>query len=208
MNYVELVDAAKAYADRQDAEVSDNIGIFFFMAEARINRLLKTREQSTREYIATEDGEEYYDLPDDYAGMRNIQLDSDLPPSDHSVTPFSYLQPEAMDHIRQREYGGILYYTVIANKIQVYPCISEGNYIELVYYQKVPPLSNNNKNNWISDHHPDIYLSGLCAEISVFVKDYVIGEAWDARMTRAIEELDMSDETERWSGSQLMIRTV
>ena len=78
MNYTDLVGAARAYADREDADVGNNMDIFIIMAEARMNRLLKTREQSTRAYVATVDDQEYYSLPPDYAGMRDIQLNSDL----------------------------------------------------------------------------------------------------------------------------------
>jgi len=208
MNYTELVDASKAYADRQDIEVSSNMDVFIAMGEGRINRLLKTREQSCRAYIITVDGQEYYSLPSDYVGMRNIQLNSGSPASSHKVTPYHYTSPEHMDHIRQNVSSGKLYYTVIANQIHVYPCLASGQTIEIVYYQKVPMLTSSAVTNWLSINHPDAYLAAICAEISLFVKDYEVAQLWDVRLTRSIDELKDSDVEERWAGSSMTIRTL
>ena len=49
MNYGEILEAAFSYSDRTDSETtaSANVKAFTEQAEARINRLLKTRKQST-----------------------------------------------------------------------------------------------------------------------------------------------------------------
>ena len=56
MNYQELVDASVAYADRNDIEVANNVDLFVTMAEARVNRVLKTRKQSKRATTPTGTG--------------------------------------------------------------------------------------------------------------------------------------------------------
>ena len=50
MDYNQIVLAAKAYADRNDIEVNANIDNFILLAEAKINRVLKTAGQSKRVY--------------------------------------------------------------------------------------------------------------------------------------------------------------
>lgn len=206
MNYQELADAARTYADRNDFEVIDNIDTFIIMAEARMNRVLKTRKQSNRAYTPTVEGQEYYSLPPDYAGIRDIQINSDLPDVDHKTVPCHYLNPELFNIKANEPYGGKTYYTIIADQFQIYPKQSAGKTIEIVYYQKVPPLTATNFLNWMSQDHPDIYLSGIITEIELFVKNYETANLWDARMNRAIEELDNADIKERWSGSQLVTR--
>lgn len=206
MTYTELVAAAKAYADRQDVEVDANIDIFILMAEARINRILKTREQSTRVYAPAVTGQEYYTLPPDYSGMRNIQLNDGDPGSDVSARTMSYLSPEQFDTQRSKAYGGKLYYTIIAGQIQIYPLQETGSTFEIVYWQNVPNLNATDSTNWLSIGHPDIYLSGIISEIESFVKNYEVSKAWDAKMSRSIGELEQSDVIENWSGSTLTTR--
>jgi hypothetical protein len=206
MTYQELVDAAQAYADRYDLEVANNIDVFIIMAESRMNRVLKTRKQSARVYTPAVDDQEYYALPPDYAGMRDIQINSDIPAADHSVSSFSYLSPEQLNNRRDQPSGGKNYYTIIADQIQIYPKQSVGCVLEIIYFQKVPPLTSDNTENWMSQDYPDIYLSGVVAEIELFVKNYDAAGIWAQRLVMATQELDASDNTERWSGSSLVMR--
>ena len=76
----------------------------------------------------------------------------------------------------------------------------------MVYYQKVPGLTISNPTNWLSISHPDIYVAGITSEIELFAKNYDVAKGWYDRMGIAIEELDVSDTEERWSGSALTIK--
>jgi len=207
MNYQELVSAAKAYADREDIEVSDNMDTYIILAEARINRVLKTRKQSTRISTPTIQGAEYYCVPADYAGLRDIQINSALPSQPHSTSPMNYLNPQQFNIQRGKPYAGSLYYTIIADQIQIYPCQNAGKSIELVYFQKVPNLNESSPTNWMAESHPDIYLSGMVSEIELFAKNYEVAKGWYDRMSIAIDELETSDEIEKYSGAPLTIRT-
>jgi len=206
MNYSELVATSQAYADRQDVEVQMNMDTFILMTEARINRLLKTREQSCRIFAPTVDGQEYYPLPPDYIGMRDIQLDNPIPTEPYVAQQYNYLSPEQFNAVRSKPYSGCLYYTVIANQIQIYPVQPGGLALELVYFQRVPPLTETTPDNWMSTNHPDIYLAGMCAEISLFAKDYDASVGWFDRLKVAVSELDNTDVKERWSGQALVTR--
>lgn len=206
MNYDELIDASKAYADRKDVEVSANMDVFIALVEAKINRVLKTREQTARAYTPTVQDQEYYALPPDFRGMRDIQLNSGLPGSDASSTPYEYASPEQMNVRRGEPFAGKLYYTIIARQLQVFPCIEAGLTLETVYFQKVPNLNATNSDNWMSEEHPDIYLSGMIAEIEAFAKNYDASKLWYARLTMAINELDLVDDIERWSGVALQTK--
>jgi hypothetical protein len=206
MNYAELKAASIAYADRYDVEVDDNIDLFIIMVEARINRVLKTREQSTILNIDTVTDQEYYDLPADYAGMRDIQIDTAPPPAEHSVIPMHYLTPEQMNRKQGDEFNQKFYYSIIGSRLQFHPTIDDGASIEILYYQKVPRLTSIADENWLSISHPDIYVAGMVAEIELFAKNYEAGELWYSRMTSMIEQLDSSDVQERWSGTSLQVR--
>lgn len=205
MIYSELVAAAKSYADRQDLEVDESVDIFILMAEARINRVLKTREQSTRATMQAVEDKEYYPLPCDYSGMRDVQVSS-ADADDNSVSRLSYVSPEYLNSKSKIGDTNQGYYCVVANQLQVYPLISEDCVIEMVYWQNVPNLNSVDNENWLSISHPDIYLAGIVAEIETFAKNYEVAKGWDSRMSRAIGELEQSDVKENWAGSQLVTR--
>ncbi len=207
MNYDDIVEVSKAYSDRSDIDVANNIDNFIALAEARINRLLRTREQSYRSYTPTVDDQEFYPLPSDYSAMRDIQLNSAIPTDDYSSQPFNYLTPILFNSQRNLPYAGELYYSIITNQIQIFPKQAAGMSIEISYYRKVPNLNSQNPTNWLSESNPDIYISGVTAEIELFVKNYDVAKMWHDRMSFSIDELDESDVKERWSGGPMAIRT-
>lgn len=204
MNYSELVAAAKAYSDRNDLDVNTNIDTFILLAEARINRLLRTRKQAGRYYINAVTDQEYYCLPPDYSGMRDIQVNKGAPGSESKS--FHFAEPDIFNSIRNRAYDGTPYYCIIANQLQVYPLLDAGQTIEMVYYKKVVNLNSTTVQNWLSIDNPDIYLAGIIAEIELFVKNYEVSNIWIDRMSSAINELDNSDFEERWGGPALEMR--
>lgn len=206
MTYQELVDAAKAYADRLDAEVDANMSVFILMAEARINRILKVGGQTHRVYTNTVAGREFYTLPKEYNGMRIVQFNSGSP-DNSSVIQLHYVTPEHIVNMQQANlYDGANYYTILNNQLQLHNPLPSGGTLEMVFYRKVPPLSNLSPTNWMSIEHPDVYLSGICCEIELFVKNSDAAQLWDQRMMRAAGEIQDQDDGNRWSGATMTIK--
>ena len=208
MDYNQIVLAAKAYADRNDIEVNANIDNFILLAEAKINRVLKTAGQSKRVYTASLDYREFYTLPDEYNGMRTIHFNSGAVDSENSDTiQMFYITPEQVVDMQQRaEYGDKLYFTIINNQVQVVPCLPSGGTIEMVFYRKVPNLSATNTENWASIDHPDIYISAITAEIELFAKNYDAATLWNSRLLSCIDEIDNNDVDNRWAGNTMTIK--
>lgn len=206
MNYNDITAAAKLYADRQDLEVSDNIDTFILMAESRINRLLKTMDQTHRIYTNTFGGQEYYSLPEEYNGMRSIQFNSGDADASKVIT-LEYVTPETIATMQQSSHPEQKhYYTIVSNQIQLHSPLPGGGTIEIVFYRKVPNLTATEKTNWLSEDYPDIYIAGILTEIELFVKNYDIAKTWDAKMSRSIEELKSVDIENRWAGNSLTMR--
>lgn len=208
MTFDELVSAAKAYCDRLDSEVNQNMNYFILMAESRINRTLKVVEQTHRIFTKTMAGKEYYTLPEDYNGMRIVQFNTGgVDKADSKTVVLHYATPEQMVEMQESPYEEIQsFYTVINNQLQLHQPLPNGGTIEMVFYRKVPPLSEKNSVNWLSNTNPDIYLSGISAEIEMFVKNYDAARFWDERMTRAIQEIRENDKDKRWSGNSMVMR--
>ena len=96
MNYAEIVALALSYADRTDAEVANRVDDFLRVVESRINRVLKTMDMSTRTTTITITDKEYYTLPDDFAGMRDIEIRE---AASSYKTTLQYLNPEQLNNI-------------------------------------------------------------------------------------------------------------
>ncbi len=212
MTYQELVDAAKAYADRQDLEVNASIDVFITMAESRINRVLKIAKQSHRLYTRTVTGQEFYSLPPDYNGMRAIHFNSGAVDSvDSDTIPMYYVTPNMMVEMQKLPNAGgtgkEYYYTIVGEQLQVNPTLPGAGTIEMIHYRRMIHLSESAPTNWMSLDHPDIYLSGMLCEIESFVKNYDAATSWDGKMTRMIEEIQVDDQESRWAGDTLTMRT-
>lgn len=206
MNYTEIVDLALSFADREDTEVTSRIDQFLLMVESRINRKLKVSDMSTRSVVdltTTAPDQEYFQLPDDFGGLRDIEVNS---ASGGKRRTLAYLNPEQMNNrasaAQEGRNGPKIYYTIVARQIQIYPPQQDG-FLEIVYYQRIMPLTPTDPNNWISDETPDAYIFGLLTEISSYTKDADAFAIWKGRFDEALDELSLDDSEMRWSGSPL-----
>ena len=71
--------------------------------------------------------------------------------------------------------------------------------LEIVYYQKIPPLAVNSTNH-ILDNHPDLYVySSLSHSAPYLHSDERIG-VWAGKYQQIIEQITKSDDKARFSG--------
>lgn len=206
MNFTEIQDLALAYADREDDEVTTRMDKFILLVEARINRKLKTLDMSARSVIdlTVNPDQEYYQVPTDFGGLRDIEVNTG--PRRKTLV---YLNPEQMNNVISSGGDGInvskIYYSIVAQQIQIYPLQSEGN-LEIIYYQRVIPLTAAAPNNWISDEFPDCYIHGIVQEISAFAKDAEAFKIWKGRFDESLAEVQLEDRENRWSGTPLEVK--
>tara|TARA_R110002096_G_scaffold52845_3_gene137751 strand:- start:582 stop:1061 length:480 start_codon:yes stop_codon:yes gene_type:complete len=138
---------------------------------------------------------QYVKLPVGYIGMRNIDLLTD------PVTPLSYKNLQNLDRHRSSDpTGKPLYYSVMKNNIEFAP-VPDGEYtIEIVYYQKIPPLSAN-PTNWLLDDHPDAYLYGALMHSAPYLQADERAGLWAGKYNQIIQQIISSDDKAKFSGS-------
>lgn len=204
MNYSEITNLAEKYSGRSDTELTDRFDDFLSIAEARINRLIKVQQMAQRSYTTTIADAEYIALPTDFNGLRDIEVRAD-DASTIRHTP-GYLSPEQMNIVAINPNSN-LYYTIIADQLQIHPP-QDGQFLELVYYQKVPALTATDTTNWLSDDNPDAYIAGLMVEVSTFEADMESLALWEGRFQRAMVEMKQNDKDVRWSSPSLTIRAL
>jgi len=202
MNYKEIVEAAQAYTDRYDEELVGNMPAFTRVVEAKINNALRTGDQSVRAQIWLRSDSEYYGLPCDFGGFRDVEI---LEEGKQHGRTLVYLAPEQMNQVSRennRDRGRHNYYTVIAGQIQIAPP-SDHEVLEVVYYQRLPELVNDEDTNWLTEKNPDAYIFGLCTEIGAFAKDEISFATYQQRFNGALTDITMEDQVTRWSGPAL-----
>lgn len=206
MNYKELIDTAKAYTDRYDEELADSMTAFTRVVEAKINNALRTGDQSVRAQIWLNSDEEYYSLPCDWGGARDVEILSEG--QQHGRT-LVYLSPEEMNKVSRKRDSDLNrehnYYTIIAGQIQIAPP-ADHQILEVVYYQRLPELKNETDTNWLTEKNPDAYIFGLCTEICAFAKDEIGYPTYQQRFMDSLIDITMEDQVSRWSGPALRVQ--
>ena len=207
MNYSEVKDLALGYSDRSDDATVNNIDNFLKIVEARVNKKLKTQKMGSESSIPVVADQLKYDLPSDYAGLREIVVtDGDSKKTGHIVTPerMTSMQDDPSESVDPSNEG--FYYLIIADQLKIYPAQDDTASIDLVYYKKVTPLTATEDDNWLSSDHPDCYVFGLVVEISAFVKDGDAKAAWDVRFKESMLDIHTDDAKSRWGGTPMQMR--
>ena len=134
MNYQEIIDAAKAYTDRYDEELSSSMVAFTRVVEAKVNNALRTGDQSVRAQMWLKAGEEFYSLPCDWGGAREVEI---LTKGEQYGRTLTYLAPEEMNKVSRENNSAFdyrnNYYTMIAGQIRIAPPGAD-EVMEIVYY--------------------------------------------------------------------------
>jgi len=194
-NYTELQASVADFLNRSD--LTAVIPDFIRMTESELNRVLRTREMSVRTRAPV--SEQYVKLPDDYLGMRNIELVTS------PVTVLEYRNLENLDaHRASDATGKPIFYSIMQNNIEFAPVPDSEYTLEIVYYQKIPQLGTEVTEfttNWLLDSHPDIYLYGSLMQSAPYLQaDERIG-VWAGKFQQVLEQLKTSDEKARFSGT-------
>ncbi len=205
MNYKHIVEAAQAYTDRYDEELVGNMPAFTRVVEAKINNALRTGDQSVRAQIWLNSDEEYYSLPCDFGGFRDVEI---LDEGQQYGRTLVYLAPEQMNQVPREnnsDRGRHNYYTVIAGQIQVAPP-ADHQVLEVIYYQRLPELNKDEDTNWLTEKNPDAYIFGLCTEICAFAKDEIGYPTYQQRFMDSLMDITLEDQVTRWSGPALRVQ--
>lgn len=206
MNYKEIVTAAQAYTDRYDQELVEAMPSFTRVVEGKINNALRTGDQAVRAQIWLLRDQEYYGLPSDWGGARDVEILQDGTKTGGRT--LTYLAPEEMNKLSRspsRPHHRHNYYTIIAGQIQVAPP-TDNEVLEIVYYQRLPALTQDDDINWLTEKNPDAYIFGLCTEISAFAKDSASYETYKMRFSESMMDITMEDQVTRWSGPAMRVQ--
>jgi hypothetical protein len=196
--YAELKSAIGDWLNRDDLDAV--IPNFISLAEAQFNRTLRHRKMVTRS-DATVDTP-YFAVPADWLENIRFQLNTD------PITPLLYVTPEqaAEERLKYSVANQPLMFTMVGQQFQVIPPPNTNYDAELLYYAKIPALSNSNTTNWLLSESPDIYLYGALVQSAPYLKEDDRVGTWAGLYQRFVDDMMLADERARIGSSKLKAR--
>lgn len=187
--YSELQTAIADYLNRTD--LTSVIPTFISLAEAKLNRELRTRDMMVRATATSSN--EFVAVPADFLENYSLELDMD----NLSARPaLDYVGPlEAKDIKASQLTGNVRYYTIIDGAFELLPAPQSNIDLILTYYQKIPSLSVTQATNWLLTKSPDLYLYSSLLEAMPYLKDEQRIAVWSAARGQVIDA--MKEESER-----------
>lgn len=196
--YAELKTAVGDWLNRDDLD--SVIPNFISLAEAQFNRTIRHRKMVVRS-DATLDTP-YFAVPADWLQTIRFQLNT------NPVTPLLFVTPEqALEEMQVYSAAQQpLFYTMVGQQFQVVP-VPDGSYsAELLYYGKIPALSDSNDTNWLLTESPDLYLYAALVQSAPYLKEDERIGVWAGLYQRLFDDMMLADERARIGSSKLKSR--
>lgn len=200
--YAELKSAVADWLNRDD--LTAVIPSFISLAESQFNRDERLRVRDSIVRATAQMDQQYEALPADYLEMVNFQIDGQQP-----FARLQYLTLNQMDEYK-RTYttnGVPKYYTIVGNQVELLPVPGTTYTAEMVYYARLPALSDSNTSNWLLAKHPDVYLYGALIQSAPYLKDDERVGTWMNLYERSLGDVAISAERAMYAGSVIKIRT-
>ena len=197
--FAQLKTAAANWLDRSD--LTDRIPEFIVLAEARFNRILRTRDMETvSTAISTSAGTREYSLPTGFVQMKEFHLTTD------PLTPLAYITPEMMTRLwAGSSKGKPEVFTIIADNVRLGPNPDAVYTTSMLYYKTFTALSDSATTNDMLTNNPDVYLYGTLLEAEPFIMNDDRVQLWALAFKTAIDDIQSQDNKDRHSGSQLRV---
>ena len=195
MTYAQLQQDIADFLNRQDLTAS--IPVFIRLTESRMNRNIRSRDMEYR--VTAKIDRQFSTLPTDFLEMRNIQVNT------NPVTALQYVTPQEADRIRSGNLqGGQQFFSIVGNRLELIPVPAETIVVEMVYYSKIPSLSDVSPSNWLLERHYDLYLYGALVQAALYLKDDPT--AWATLFDSALAEIEVEDMRSQFHGTTPQMR--
>ena len=200
-NYTDLLAAVAKWMDRTD--LTATIPDFVTLAEARLARDMRLRNQVVNTALATVANQNYVTLPADWLEIENITVSSVSPPGVMSV-----ITPEVMDTLFPSGYrtGQPYRYAPLAQKLLLGPTPDAVYTISVDYYQRLGLAASTT--NWLMTYYPTVYISACLVEGFSFLQDTDRLALWQSRYKEETTALQDADDASVRSGSSMRVRAL
>lgn len=198
-NYTELKAAIADWLLRDD--LTAVIPSFIALAEAQMQREIRHHKMMDRSTFGI--NAQYANLPADWLQTARLNITGSNP---------TRLELTSMDDMVQlREFnantgGKPTHFTHIGEQIEFFPTPDAAYEVELLYYQKIPALSDSNATNWLLTDYPDAYLYGALMQAAPYLDNDQKMQVWAGLYGSAVNSINAESKKARYSGAGMRIR--
>lgn len=197
--YAELKTSIGDWLNRSD--LTAVIPDFISLAEAQIERTLRTRQMLTRTTLTVD--AEFESTPSDFLEVKAFKLTSTNPD-----TPLSFMTMDALDQESTKftASGRPKFFGVVGSQFRFVPTPDSTYTAEIVYFANLNKLSGSVATNFLLTSSPDIYLYGSLLQAAPYLQDDARIQTWATLYERALNDLQTADDRGSTSGGGLLTR--
>ena len=198
-NYTQLKSAIAEFLDRDD--LTTIIPTFISLAEAQMQREIRHYRMVQRSRAQVDS--RYTAIPADWVETIRFHLTEGTTYRLNLTSVDDMLQ---LREQRSNEPGTPTHYAHIGASIEVFPNPDAVYEAELMYYEKIPALSESNATNWLLELAPDAYLYGALVQSAPYLKDDARLQVFGGLYAGAVQAVNDDNEKARFGGSGLRLR--
>lgn len=197
--YAELTDAVAVWLNKPDIE--QTVPSLIALAEDDINRRMRHWRMQKRS-VAVIDAQ-YATVPADWlASMRFYTTDAGTRPLD-LISHADLLDRRAE---RSDRSGRPTHYAMTGGQFEFFPTPDAAYNAELVYFARIPSLSDAEPTNWLLTEAADVYLYGTLAHSAPFLGEDARLATWVNLYKSALDSLNAASDEARYSGVGLRMK--
>jgi hypothetical protein len=193
--YAELQTAVASWSNKSN--LTARIPDFISLAEATLNRRLRTRWQEETLAVTGIDADFHIAVPAEAVAVKALWRDAD---------PTWRLEQKDLSYIvENRDSSGGLARFYAWDGIN-WTFDGAADDITGTYYIKIPALSDSATTNWLLTDHPDLYLYASLEQCAKYLRDVEGALAWRAERESLIGDLNSISAADQVSGGPLIAR--
>lgn len=197
--YSELKSAVADWLNRDD--LTSVVPSFISLAEAQFQRDVRHLKMMQRSRAPID--ARYSAVPPQWVETIRLHL------TGGSAQQLEFTTLDQMLEMRQANadlQGRPRFYTHVGETIEVYPTPDAVYDAELLYYERIPALSDASPTNWLLTAAPDIYLYGSLLQSAPYLKDDARTGVWAPLYAGAVASLNAANNRAQNSGAAFRMK--
>ena len=199
-NYTNLKTTISDFLNRDDLD--SVIPTFIQLAEAQMNRDVRHWQMEARSSGQQDQGDQYMQVPADWVETIRLILTAE----GTSVLELLSLSGMADRRAKAEDAADTpRFYSHVRGEFELYPTPSADTDFELLYYAKIPALSDSNTTNWLLEYAPDVYLYGALTHSAPFLQEDARLAVWAQMYAASVQNLNNQSERVKNSGTGIRL---
>ncbi|BBU72724.1 virion structural protein [Cronobacter phage vB_CsaP_009] len=221
-NYKDLKDSVKLWLNRRDNATLDNIPMFINFAEKQFTRLVPMPYYEANLEYKVEEGNGTLIIPKNLLKIKHIMVNGQ-PYNRSDVETFMRMTKSVSSKNSKNEHSvdkddaialsnqsgststKSYFFTRIGSILHFTPTPVDGDIIQLIYYQDIPEMKDDEDQPYSLLIAPDVMLYLSLRHASIWLRDNEQEQYWMAKAQEASDSLKSQLDDAEWSGSALVV---